>query len=97
VSIRAYLAIVFGIYLGYFAGIVMILGGPQAAMGDAAGNFLFKLPLGAAAMTLATWKFARETPPESRTGFWSFRSANFSIALLFAVTVVMLISVLGTK
>jgi hypothetical protein len=87
-SIARYLAAFYFIWLGFFGAVIMLLGGPTVAVGTEAKHLIWRIPLGAAAMLACHSRFARWTPVEQRTNFWSYKPANLTFAVIAAAILV---------
>src|SRR5918997_6876047 len=87
-SMTRYLAAYYLIWLGFFFAVILLLGGPTAAVGSEAKHLIWRLPVGAAVMLAFQSRFAQLTPVEQRTTFWSYRQANLTFAAIVAVTLV---------
>jgi len=91
-SIIRYLAAFYFIWLGYFVAVILLLGGPIAAVGSEAKHLVWRIPVMAAVMSTFQLRFAKWTPIEKRTDFWSYKAANLTFAGLVAVTLVCIVT-----
>ena len=92
-SLPRYLLLVFAGFCIYFLGVIWLLGGPHAAVGDEAEHLWWRMPIMAAAMTGVMSKWAAQTPPDDRLSLGSYRNANLMLAGILGVTFVALLTI----
>jgi hypothetical protein len=91
-SVGRYLAIFYVIWLGFFVGVIMLLGGPTAAGADPK-DLLWQLPISPLAVLGFQYRFALKTPEEARANFWSYKFSNLAFVGIVAITLIAIVSV----
>jgi hypothetical protein len=91
-SLMRYLAAFYLIWLGFFVAVIMLLGGPTAAVGSEAKHLTWRIPIGAAVTLAFQSRFALWTPVEQRTTFLSYRPANLIFVAIVAVTLFLIVT-----
>ncbi len=91
-SLTHYLLFVFLGFCFYFLGVIWLLGGPQAAVGDEAVHLWWRTPIMAAAGTGFISRWAAKTPPAERLNLRSYRSSNLMLVCLVGATFIALLT-----
>lgn len=83
-TLSRYLLTLSAIHIAGFSLIIIVLGGPEPWDGSILKAYAM-IPVASAAMALGYRHYANEVPEEQRTSFWSYRSANISLAIVWGV------------